>query len=64
VLAPASATITAGGWQAYTAQGFDTSDNALGDVTSATFFTVEADACTAALCSPTTVGNHTVTGTR
>jgi IPT/TIG domain/Carboxypeptidase regulatory-like domain len=62
VLAPTSATITAGGSQAYTAEGFDPSNNALGDVTSATTFTVDGNACPAAVCSPTTVGDHTVTG--
>jgi parallel beta-helix repeat protein len=63
-LSPANATITAGGSQAYTAQGRDQYDNSLGDVTGATTFTISPDgSCAAALCSATTAGAHTVTGT-
>ncbi len=62
VLTPASATIVVGGAQAYTAEGFDAANNSLGDVTSATTFTVDGAPCPGALCSPTAVGDRTVTG--
>jgi hypothetical protein len=64
VLSPASATIAPGGSQAYTAEGFDASNNSLGDVTSATTFTISGTgSCTAASCTSTVAGDHTVTGT-
>src|SRR5213076_1862964 len=63
VLSPASATITAGGSQTYTAQGFDASNNALGDVTAATTFTISGGSCTGASCTASVAGPHTVTGT-
>ncbi len=64
VLSPATATIAAGGSQAYTAEGFDAANNSLGDVTSTTTFTITPNgSCTAASCTATTVGAHTVTGT-
>ena len=63
VLAPATATITTGQSQTYTAEGFDAAGNTLGDVTAATGFTVDGDNCAAAECAPTAIGNHTVTGT-
>ena len=63
VLSPASATIGAGGSQAYTAEAFDAANNSLGDVTSSTTFTIAPDgSCTGASCTATTVGSHTVTG--
>src|SRR5207247_2446549 len=63
-LSPASATITAGGSQAYTAQGRDQYDNSLGDVTGATTFTIAPNgSCAGSTCSATTAGAHTVTGT-
>ena len=40
MISPASATITAGGSQAYTAKGFDAANNSLGDVTASTTFTI------------------------
>ena len=40
MISPASATITAGGSQAYTAEGFDASNNSLGDVTASTTFSI------------------------
>jgi hypothetical protein len=62
VISPSSATITAGGSQSFTAQAFDSSNNSLGDVTSATTFTIAPDgSCTAATCTATTAGPHTVT---
>jgi hypothetical protein len=64
VLSPGSATIIAGTSQTYTAQGFDQYNNSLGDVTASTSFTIAPDgSCTAASCTATTSGPHTVTGT-
>src|SRR5207244_312909 len=58
-----SATITAGGSQAYTAEGFDSFGNDLGDVTSGTTFAVGPDGtCAGASCSATVAGSHIVTG--
>src|SRR5204862_216882 len=63
VISPASASISAGGSQTYTAQGFDASNNSLGDVTGATTFTIAPDgSCTGATCTATVAGAHTVTG--
>jgi len=65
VLSPASATITSGGSQAYTAEGRDQYENSLGDVTASTTFTIAPDgSCTGASCSATVAGVHTVTGTK
>jgi len=65
VLSPASATITAGGSQAYTAEGRDQYDNSLGDVTASTTFSIAPDgSCTNATCTASTAGAHTVTGTK
>jgi hypothetical protein len=64
VISPASATITAGGSQGYTARGFDASGNSLGDVTASTTFTILPDgSCSGATCTATVAGSHTVTGT-
>ncbi|HEX7134090.1 MAG TPA: Ig-like domain repeat protein, partial [Iamia sp.] len=63
VLSPASATIPAGGSQAYRAQGFDAEGNDLGDVTGSTTFSIgPGGSCTGTTCTATTVGDHTVTG--
>src|SRR5207245_2242218 len=63
VLAPASATIGAGGSQAYTATGFDSGGHSLGDVTGATTFSIAPDgSCAGAICTATVAGPHTVTG--
>jgi len=65
VLAPASATIASGGSQAYTAEGRDQYDNSLGDVTSSTTFSIGPNgSCSAATCTATSAGGHTVTGTK
>ena len=49
VISPASATISAGGSQAYTAEGFDASNNSLGDVTATTTFSIAPNgSCTGA----------------
>jgi hypothetical protein len=63
VISPASATIVAGGSQAYTAEGFDASNNSLGDVTASTTFSIAPDgSCTGNVCTATVAGTHTVTG--
>lgn len=62
-ISPASATIIAGGSQSYTAQGFDANNNSLGDVTSATAFSITPNgSCTGNTCTATVGGAHTVTG--
>ncbi len=63
VLTPSSATVDPGVGQTYTATGFDAGGHSLGDVTSATTFTISAGTCTAALCTSTLAGDHSVTGT-
>jgi hypothetical protein len=64
VVSPSSATISAGGSQAYTAEGFDASNNSLGDATSTTTFSISPNgSCTGNSCTATTAGAHTVTGT-
>jgi parallel beta-helix repeat protein len=63
VISPAAATITAGGSQTYTAQGFDAANNSLGDVTSSTTFSILPNgSCTGNVCTATVAGAHTVTG--
>src|SRR5213076_1024382 len=63
-LSPASATISSGGSQSYTAQGRDQYDNPLGDLTASTTFAIAPNgSCAAAVCGATTEGAHTVTGT-
>ena len=63
MLSPSSATISTGGSKAYTATGYDASNNSLGDVTSATTFSISPDgSCTGAICMATVAGPHTVTG--
>ncbi|MEP6978531.1 MAG: right-handed parallel beta-helix repeat-containing protein, partial [Thermoleophilia bacterium] len=63
VISPSSATISAGGSRAYTVEGFDASNNSLGDVTANTTFTIAPDgSCTGATCTATAAGSHTVTG--
>ena len=63
-LSPASATISPGGSQTYTAQGRDQYNNALGDLTGSTTFTISPNgSCSAATCTASTAGAHTVTGT-
>ena len=65
MLSPASATITAGGSQSYTAEGFDQYNNSLGDVTGTTTFMISPDgSCTGASCTAAVAGLHTVTGTK
>jgi len=61
-ISPASATIPAGASQSYTALASDVFSNSIGDVTGATSFTISPDgSCTAATCTATVSGVHTVT---
>ena len=63
-ISPSAATITAGGSQTYTAQGFDANNNSLGSVTSSTTFSISPNgSCTGATCTASVSGTHTVTGT-
>jgi outer membrane protein assembly factor BamB len=63
VVTPASATITAGGSQVYSAEGFDADGHDIGDVTSVTTFDIGGVACAGSTCASTAAGDHTVTGT-
>jgi uncharacterized repeat protein (TIGR01451 family) len=64
-LSPATSQVVAGSRQAYTAHGFDAYGNSRGDETVATTFTIEPDgSCSGAVCTATTAGPHTVTGTQ
>ena len=64
VVSPASASVAAGAWHAFTAEAFDASNNSLGDVTASTTFTIAPNgSCVGASCSATAAGAHTVTGT-
>jgi hypothetical protein len=62
VLGPSSATKAAGVDQAYTAEGYDKFDNDLGDVTSATTFSISSGTCAANSCWSTRAGPRKVTG--
>jgi hypothetical protein len=64
VVSPATSTIAAGGTQFYTAEGFDASNNSLGDITSATTFTITPNgSCSGGTCTATALGLHNVKGT-
>jgi hypothetical protein len=66
VLSPSTATITAGDSQAYTAEGYDTYNNDLGDVTAETTLSIHGGgSCnnTAHTCTSSIAGDHTVTST-
>jgi outer membrane protein assembly factor BamB len=64
VVSPAIAGVPVGNSQTYTVQGFDASDNPLGDVTAATTFTISGGgSCGRSSCTPTVSGNHVVTAT-
>ena len=68
-ISPDTASISAGGSQPYTAEGFDSYGNSRGDVTGATTFTIAPNggttgaSCTVASCTATQAGGYTVTGT-
>src|SRR5439155_20539278 len=60
-ISPASATIAVGSSQSYTAQGFDSFNNSLGSVTSATTFSISPEGtCSGSTCTPNAGGPHTV----
>ena len=62
-ISPSSATINAGGTQAYTSEAFDVFGNSRGDVTGLTTFSITPDgSCTGNDCGSTVSGAHTVTG--
>lgn len=62
-LNPSASTIAPGGSQSYTAQGADVFGNSIGDVTTATVFSISPDgSCSAASCTATSTGPHMVTG--
>jgi peptidoglycan/xylan/chitin deacetylase (PgdA/CDA1 family) len=64
VVSPETASFTAGGSQAYTAEGFDAAGNDLGDVTAQTTFTIAPDGfCVGNSCGSSRSGAHIVTGT-
>jgi hypothetical protein len=64
VVSPASATISTGNSQSYTAEGSDQFNNDLGDVTGSSTFTIDPDgSCADAVCTATIAGSHTVTAT-
>ncbi|MFL5925861.1 MAG: right-handed parallel beta-helix repeat-containing protein, partial [Gaiellaceae bacterium] len=63
VISPATAAVTAGTSQSYSAQGYDSADNPIGDVTTSTTFSIGVDgSCTGNTCTATVAGRHTVTG--
>ncbi|PYQ83339.1 MAG: hypothetical protein DMG02_33850, partial [Acidobacteria bacterium] len=63
VISPSNTSITAGGSQTYTAQGFDVAGNSLSDVTAGTTFSISPDrTCSGKVCTATTAGPHAVTG--
>lgn len=61
-ISPPTATITAGGSQPYSAEGFDQYGNSLGTVTGATTFSVTNGTCTGSSCTSNVAGVQTVTG--
>jgi outer membrane protein assembly factor BamB len=64
VLSPASTSIVRGATQAYTAEGFDSLNVDLGDLTSVTTFSITGSGtCSANQCGSTSSGSYTVTGT-
>jgi hypothetical protein len=63
-ISPASASIPVGGSQVYTASSYDKFNNLIGDVTTATTFSISPEgSCVGARCTALATGPHTVTGT-
>lgn len=61
-LLPGTATITAGGTQAYTVQAFDAGNAPLGDITSSSVISITTPGtCSGAVCSATKAGPYTLT---
>jgi outer membrane protein assembly factor BamB len=64
VLSPASAAIALGAHQAYAAEGFDSLNVDLGNLTAVTTFSISGSGtCTGNLCGAPSGGGYTVTGT-
>ncbi len=63
-LGPASASITAGGSQAYTAEGRDAFDNTLGTQAGVTYTISPNGTCSGSTCTARIAGAHTVTATK
>jgi adhesin/invasin len=62
-LSPASARIATGAPMRYTASGVDAFGNGVGDVTTATTFSIAPDgSCSGAVCTAGVLGSHGVTG--
>jgi hypothetical protein len=59
-MSPSSSSISAGGSQTYTVQGYDQYRNPFGDVTSVTSFALDGNACPGNTCSSTLAGQHQV----
>src|SRR5439155_1048254 len=65
VLSPSAASVTAGNSQSYAAEGFDAFGNSVGDVTASTVFSIAPNgSCSANVCTASSAGAHTVTGTK
>ena len=63
-LTPANATIVAGATQVYRAEGYDSLNADLGDVTAMVTFSIDGTGtCTSNVCGSTVGGTYTVTGT-
>jgi hypothetical protein len=63
VVTPNGVSMAAGGSQPFSAEGYDGSNNDLGNVTASTNFTISGiGSCFAASCTSTFAGDHTVTG--
>ena len=63
-IVPASASIAAGGIQAYTAEGRDAYDNSLASVAGVSYSISPDGSCTNGKCTAKLAGVHTVTGTK
>jgi peptidoglycan/xylan/chitin deacetylase (PgdA/CDA1 family) len=64
-ISPQSATVTAGESEVYSAEGFDSFGNDLGDVSASTEFSISPDgSCQAGECGAQNAGPHTVTASR
>ncbi|HEU5007979.1 MAG TPA: hypothetical protein VFT67_13465 [Jatrophihabitantaceae bacterium] len=61
VVSPGTATVTAGGSQAYTAEGFDQFGNDLGPETGSAIFSLAGGSCTGDTCTAGLAGRQTVT---
>lgn len=62
---PAESTIVIGQTQTYQAEGRDLFDNSLGNVTGSTIFRIGPNGtCTANVCRPAAVGDHSITATK